>query len=156
MQGTRHRAFHRTVFGRWLVLVALETTARFYTSLGFCMLITRNKIVKTGPFVHLTEGATIEFIAQDTSIQSPAYTARFFTTTALILSREGLEKAKYQREQIVGIVGLIDWDMSRATLGPLSRKVPATSILPLMGIRTWPGLWRCTRKNGRCTLPTPT
>ena len=64
-------AIHNTVFRRWLTLLALKTTARFYKSMGFCVPITKHKIVKTGPYVHLTEGATIDFIAQNTSIPVP-------------------------------------------------------------------------------------
>lgn len=70
-KGTGKLAIHNTIFRRWLSLLALKTTARFYTSMGSCVPITRNKIVKAGPYVHLTEGATIEFIAQNTSIPVP-------------------------------------------------------------------------------------
>ncbi|EXJ82311.1 hypothetical protein A1O3_06124 [Capronia epimyces CBS 606.96] len=70
-KGTENLAIRNTVFRRWLALLALKTTARLYTPMGSCIPITRNKIVKTGPYVHLTEGATIEFIGQNTSIPVP-------------------------------------------------------------------------------------
>lgn len=69
--GTENLAIHNTFIHRSLVLLALNTTARFYTWMGFCVPITRNKIVKTGPYVHLTEGATMKFIEKNTSIPVP-------------------------------------------------------------------------------------
>jgi hypothetical protein len=70
-RGTENLAIHNTFMHRSLVLLALKTTARFYTWMGVCVPITRNKIVKTGPYVHLTEGATMQFIANNTSIPVP-------------------------------------------------------------------------------------
>ncbi|KAL9617051.1 MAG: hypothetical protein Q9160_008124 [Pyrenula sp. 1 TL-2023] len=70
-EDTKHLAIHNKFIYRSLALLALQTTARFYTWMGFCVPITRNKIVKTGPYVHLSEGATMKFIAENTSIPVP-------------------------------------------------------------------------------------
>jgi aminoglycoside phosphotransferase len=68
---TENLAINDTFINRFLVLLALKTTARFYSWMSVCVPITRNKIVKTGPYVHLTEGATMQFIAKNTSIPVP-------------------------------------------------------------------------------------
>jgi aminoglycoside phosphotransferase len=39
--------------------------------MGFCILISKNKIIKTGPYVHLIEAATTKFVAENTSIPMP-------------------------------------------------------------------------------------
>ncbi|OAL30156.1 hypothetical protein AYO20_08872 [Fonsecaea nubica] len=62
---------NNTVFRRWMTLVAVKTTAKLYTRIGCCFRITPNKIVKTGLTVHLTEGATAAFVAQNTSVPVP-------------------------------------------------------------------------------------
>ncbi|KFY14018.1 hypothetical protein V492_02907 [Pseudogymnoascus sp. VKM F-4246] len=52
-------------------LVALKTTARFYKRYGICVPISKHKIVKSGIWVHLTEAATMKYIAENTSIAVP-------------------------------------------------------------------------------------
>ena len=68
---TENLAIRNSFMRRSVVLLALKTTARFYTWMGFCVPITANIMVKTGPYVHLTEGATMEFIAKNTAIPVP-------------------------------------------------------------------------------------
>ncbi|KAL2760290.1 hypothetical protein ACRALDRAFT_1078932 [Sodiomyces alcalophilus JCM 7366] len=70
-QGTEHLAVNNTFARRWLTLLALRTTARFYKADSVCIPISRNLIVKRGPFVHLTEAATMQFVASNTSIPVP-------------------------------------------------------------------------------------
>ncbi|KIH94876.1 hypothetical protein SPBR_03826 [Sporothrix brasiliensis 5110] len=68
---TDHLAINNTFCRRILTLLALKTTARLYRYDGPCVAISKDLIVKTGPFVHLTEGATMQFIAARTSIPVP-------------------------------------------------------------------------------------
>ncbi|ROT42209.1 kinase-like protein [Sodiomyces alkalinus F11] len=70
-EGTQHLAVNNTFIRRWITLLALRITARFYKADGICVPISRNLIVKRGPFVHLTEAATMEFVAANTSIPVP-------------------------------------------------------------------------------------
>jgi hypothetical protein len=39
--------------------------------MGFCIPILKNKIFKTGPFIHLLKAATIKIITENTSIPVP-------------------------------------------------------------------------------------
>lgn len=70
-EGTEHLAINNTFTNRFLTLVALKTTARFYSRDGFCVPISPGRIVKTGPCVHLTEAATMKFVAENTSLPVP-------------------------------------------------------------------------------------
>jgi hypothetical protein len=57
---------------RALTLTALRTTAKLYKHPGiFTIVISRWHLVKTGPDVHLSEAATMKFIAENTSIPVP-------------------------------------------------------------------------------------
>lgn len=85
---TEHLAIHNTWNRRWLVLLALKTTARFHTWLGFCVPITTNIIVRTGPYVHLTEAATMLFIAKNTSIPVPKVYCSFVHKNRAYLAME--------------------------------------------------------------------
>jgi aminoglycoside phosphotransferase len=69
-EGTEHLAIN-TFFNRLLTLLALKTTARFYKRDGPCVCISKHKIVKSGRFVHLTEAATLKFVAEHTSFPVP-------------------------------------------------------------------------------------
>ncbi|EFR01046.1 serine/threonine protein kinase [Nannizzia gypsea CBS 118893] len=69
--GWEELAVKPTWIRRFLTLLALKTTARFFKRDGCCIPISRHMIVKTGPWVHLTEAATMQFIAENTSIPVP-------------------------------------------------------------------------------------
>jgi hypothetical protein len=69
--GTENLAINNTFLRRFLTLVALKTTARLYGYSGPCAPVSKRLIVKTGPFAHLTEAATLRFIASNTSIPVP-------------------------------------------------------------------------------------
>jgi hypothetical protein len=75
--GTSHLAIKDTLPRRLLTLIALKTTARFYRRDGPCVPISKHIIVKTGPFVHLTEAATMNFVAANASIPVPAVHCSF-------------------------------------------------------------------------------
>jgi hypothetical protein len=60
-----------------MTLIALKNSARFYKHDGPCIPISKSLIVKKGPFVHLTEAATLQFIAANTSIPIPTVHCSF-------------------------------------------------------------------------------
>ncbi|KAI0856738.1 kinase-like domain-containing protein [Xylaria cubensis] len=70
-EGTEHLAIKNTFFRRFLTLLSLHTTANFYSRDGLCIPISKHKIVKTGRRIHLTEGATMKYLAEETSIPVP-------------------------------------------------------------------------------------
>ncbi|KAF5586671.1 serine threonine kinase [Fusarium subglutinans] len=76
-EGTSSLAINNTLPRRWLTLVALKTSARFYKHDGPCIPISKSLIVKKGPFVHLTEAATMEFVAAKTTIPVPTVHCSF-------------------------------------------------------------------------------
>ncbi|KAF2245078.1 hypothetical protein BU26DRAFT_522197 [Trematosphaeria pertusa] len=69
--GTEHLAINNTWFRRFLTRLALHTTAKFYSRGGLRVPISKHKIVKTGLRVHLTEGATLKYLAENTTIPVP-------------------------------------------------------------------------------------
>ncbi|KAH6973886.1 hypothetical protein BKA56DRAFT_691156, partial [Ilyonectria sp. MPI-CAGE-AT-0026] len=70
-EGTGGLAINNTFLNWDLVLLALKTVARFYQWDGSCIPISNGLIVKTGPFVHLTEATTMSFVAAHTSLPVP-------------------------------------------------------------------------------------
>ncbi|KPM41896.1 hypothetical protein AK830_g4648 [Neonectria ditissima] len=69
--GTEGLAINDSFLLRCLTLLALKTTSHFYSRNGVCIPVSKHKIVKTGPVVHLTEGATMKFVAENTLIPVP-------------------------------------------------------------------------------------
>ncbi|KAL4810737.1 kinase-like domain-containing protein [Aspergillus unguis] len=69
--GTQGLAINNTRFNRFLTLLALKTTARFCWRCGSCKRISRHKIVKSDPWTHLTEAATMKFVSENTSLPVP-------------------------------------------------------------------------------------
>ncbi|KAG9694574.1 hypothetical protein KCU95_g5652, partial [Aureobasidium melanogenum] len=59
--------FSNRIFTR----AALKTVAKVNKSDGFCSAISRKLIIKTGPWVDLTEAATMKFDPENTSIPAP-------------------------------------------------------------------------------------
>ncbi|KAF5565910.1 serine threonine kinase [Fusarium napiforme] len=70
-EGTSSLAINNTFPRRFMTLIALKISARFYKHDGPCIPISKSLIVKKGPFVHLTEAATMQFVAANTSIPVP-------------------------------------------------------------------------------------
>jgi hypothetical protein len=68
---TGHLAINNTLPRRIFTFLMLQTTARFYRWNGTCVSVSKHLLVKTGPFVHLTEAATMNFVAANTSIPVP-------------------------------------------------------------------------------------
>ncbi|EPE33705.1 Protein kinase-like (PK-like) [Glarea lozoyensis ATCC 20868] len=69
--GTESLAINNTIFRRVCTLLALNTTGRFYPYNGGCKPISKHVIVKSGYWAHLTEAATMKYIAEHTSIPVP-------------------------------------------------------------------------------------
>lgn len=70
-EGTESLAVKNTFIRRIYTFVALKTTARLFKSNGTCIPISKHLIVKTGPYVHLEEAATMRFVADNTSLPVP-------------------------------------------------------------------------------------
>ena len=75
--GMNHFAVNNAVLGLLLVRIALKTTAHFFNPNGPYVLISKRLIVKTVPFVHLTEAAFMGLVAANTSIPVPAVYCSF-------------------------------------------------------------------------------
>ncbi|KAL4871579.1 hypothetical protein BDV12DRAFT_183683 [Aspergillus spectabilis] len=70
-EGTQGLAINNTGFNRFLTLLALKTTAKFYSRHDSSVRISRHKIVKSYPWTHITEAATLKFVPENTSIPVP-------------------------------------------------------------------------------------
>jgi thiamine kinase-like enzyme len=70
-EGTESLAIKNTFLRRIFTLIALKTTARLFKRNGTCIPISNHLIVKTGPYVHLAEAATMRFVTDHTSIPVP-------------------------------------------------------------------------------------
>jgi len=91
--GTEHLAINNTLVRRSLTLLALRTTARFYRRSGPCVPISKRLMVKTGPFVHLSEAATLRFVASKTSIPVPHVHCAFVHNNRAFIVMERIEGA---------------------------------------------------------------
>lgn len=69
--GTSHLAINNTFLRRTLIQLALHTTAKFCSREGLCIPISKKKILKRGRQIHLTEGATMKYLAEHTTIPVP-------------------------------------------------------------------------------------
>lgn len=69
--GFEHLAIDNTFWRRTLTLLSLKTTARLYPQPHPCRIISNSLIVKPGFTVHLTEVATMQYVAANTSIPVP-------------------------------------------------------------------------------------
>jgi aminoglycoside phosphotransferase len=117
-KNTEGLAIKNTFFRRMVTLLALKTTARFYDRYGICVPISKHKIVKSGIWVHLTEAATMKYIAENTSLPVPKVYCSFlhkgrayivmeriqdvgFPTASKELSEESLEKIFTQLKEML-------------------------------------------------------
>lgn len=64
-------AINDNTFSRLFTRIALKTWGRLHKSHGVCRPISRKLIVKSGLWTDLTEAATMQFIAENTSIPVP-------------------------------------------------------------------------------------
>lgn len=89
--GTESLAVNDRFIYRFLSLLALKTTKRFYGSHGACAIISNHLVVKRGPFVHLTEAATLKFLAENTSIPVPRLHCAFVHNNRAFIVMERLQ-----------------------------------------------------------------
>jgi aminoglycoside phosphotransferase len=71
---SKHRqnlAINNNLINRLFTRIALKTCGKLYKSSGLCNPISRKIIVKAGPYVDLTEAATMKFVSENTSIPVP-------------------------------------------------------------------------------------
>ncbi|KAJ9636933.1 hypothetical protein H2204_005079 [Knufia peltigerae] len=94
-RGTEHLAINNNFLRRSLALLALKTTARFYDQMGSCVPISKKKLIKMGPFVHLTEAATMKFVTEHTSIPVPKVFCSFVHKNIAYLVME-----RYQGDEL--------------------------------------------------------
>ncbi|KAI0542835.1 kinase-like protein [Xylaria digitata] len=90
-EGTAHLAINNTLFRRYLTLCALQTVARFRSYDGPCVAISRHLVVKTSPFVHLSEAATMAFVAAKTSIPVPRVYCSFVYRNQAFITMERVQ-----------------------------------------------------------------
>jgi aminoglycoside phosphotransferase len=69
--GTEKVAIKNTFIRRFCTLLALKTSGRFYSYNGDCKPTSKHIIVKSGYSAHLTEAATMKYIAGNISIPVP-------------------------------------------------------------------------------------
>lgn len=88
--GTESLAVNDRFIYRFLTLLALKTTKRFYNSKSPypCAIISPHLIVKTGVFAHLAEAATLRFIAEKTSIPVPGVHCAFVNKSRAFIVME--------------------------------------------------------------------
>lgn len=70
-EGTEDLAINATFSRRLFTRLALKTLGRLHKPDGLCTPSSKHIIVKTGRRVHLTEAATMDFIARNTSLPVP-------------------------------------------------------------------------------------
>lgn len=90
-ENTSHLATNNTSLNRLLTRLGLTTTALFYKHDGPCVAISPHLVVKTGPFVHLTEAATMSFVAANTSIPVPRIHCSFVHNNQAFIVMERIQ-----------------------------------------------------------------
>ncbi|KAI0532520.1 kinase-like domain-containing protein [Xylaria digitata] len=95
--GTQHLAINNTFFRRFLIRLALHTTARFHSRDGPCIPISKHKIVKTGRRIHLTEGATMRYLAENTTIPVPKVYCSFLHKNGAYVVMERIQGEELPR-----------------------------------------------------------
>lgn len=91
--GTSHLAVNDTFLWRTFTLLALKTTSLLGLGrgLGRCTPISKRMIIKTGKLVHLTEAATMKFVAETTSIPVPRVYCAFVHKNQAYILMERIE-----------------------------------------------------------------
>jgi aminoglycoside phosphotransferase len=90
-EGTEGLAIENTSIRRISTLIALKTTARLFKRNRTCIPISKNLIVKTGPYVHLAEVATMRFVAENTSLPVPKVFCSFLHKDRAYIVMERIE-----------------------------------------------------------------
>ncbi|KAF7556439.1 hypothetical protein G7Z17_g1423 [Cylindrodendrum hubeiense] len=133
--GTEGLAINDTFFRRFVTLLALKTTAHLFSRNGVCIPISKHKIVKTGPVVHLAEGATIKYVADNTSIPVPKIYCSFVWRNRAYIVME-----KVQGEAITRAWPRLSEDNRQTIFAHLKLLIQELRTLKPQG----PGLKSCT------------
>lgn len=70
-EGTESLAINNTFFRRWFTILALKTLRKLHKFDGLCHPISKHATIRKGYRLHLTEAATMKFVAETTSIPVP-------------------------------------------------------------------------------------
>ncbi|KAM3500879.1 hypothetical protein MY10362_006018, partial [Beauveria mimosiformis] len=87
-QDANTMAINNTPMRRFLTLLALKTISRFYKWDGPCVPISSRLIVKKGSDIHLTEAATMAFVAARTKVPVPRVHCSFTRRNATYIVME--------------------------------------------------------------------
>lgn len=90
--GTEHLAINNTFFRRSWLLFKYKSlrSLRLARYDGNCLLLSKHLVVKTGLYVHLIKGATMQFVAANTSIPVPAVHCSFIHKNQAYIAMERL------------------------------------------------------------------
>ncbi|KAB5554692.1 serine/threonine protein kinase [Coniochaeta sp. 2T2.1] len=90
--GTEHLAINNIFVRRTWLLFKFKALRklRLATYDGNCLLLNKRLVVKTGPYVHLSEGATMQFVAENTSIPVPKVYCSFIHMNRAFIVMERL------------------------------------------------------------------
>ncbi|KAK4044186.1 hypothetical protein C8A01DRAFT_43100 [Parachaetomium inaequale] len=89
--GTEGLAVNDSLARRVLALAALGIAAPFARNSYPCVPISKHLIIKSGPFVHLTETATLKFLAEKTSIPVPHVQCAFIHKNQAVIGMERIQ-----------------------------------------------------------------
>ncbi|KAF5019436.1 hypothetical protein F66182_8565 [Fusarium sp. NRRL 66182] len=116
-KGTEHLAINNTRLRRLLTRLALRIATHIYKLDGFVRPISPGLIVKTGPWVHLTEAATMQFVSANTSIPVPRVHCSFVHKNRAyivmeriqgsVLAKAWMTMSEIDRETVLGQLGSI-------------------------------------------------
>lgn len=126
--GSKHAhdlSINNTLLNRLFTRIALKTLAKVHRSHGFCSPISRKLIIKTGPWVDLTEAATMKFISENTSIPVPKVHCSFVHKGRTYILME-----RIKGEMIGPALGSLGDDGQNKVFAQLKRMVDEMRSLP--------------------------
>ncbi len=89
-------SINNNFFSRLWILLALENNCAVFKHDAPCYPISKHVIVKTGPFVHLTEAATMQFLLANTNIPVPRIYCSFVHKNKAYIAMERLRGGSLQ------------------------------------------------------------
>jgi aminoglycoside phosphotransferase len=95
--GTESLAVNDNFVRRFLTVLGLNTIGRIYRYHGSCIPISKNLMLKTGPWVHLTEAATMRFVASKTSVPVPRVHCAFVRNNQAIIVMDRIRGTSLSR-----------------------------------------------------------
>jgi serine/threonine protein kinase len=89
--GTETLAINDSIARRLLWVIALRIAARFARDCYPCVPVSKHLIIKSGPFVHLTEAATLAYLAEKTSLPVPHVHCAFVHKKQAVIVMERIQ-----------------------------------------------------------------